>query len=109
MGPRGAGLRSGAERSLLIDTGATEDGGASIARLNTWIREKPVSHVLGTHIEMTAEANVDYPMGTTYQPDERPLPLAPSDILKLHETLMSLEVPERTDLGSFIIWPVDRR
>lgn len=80
---------------------------ASIARLNTWIQEKPVSHVLGTHIEMTADANVDYPIGTTYQPDEHPLPLAPSDILNLHETLMSLEAPERTYLGSFIIWPVD--
>ncbi|MDP2284791.1 MAG: MBL fold metallo-hydrolase, partial [Pseudohongiella sp.] len=80
---------------------------ASIARLNTWIQEKPVSHVLGTHIEMTAEANVDYPIGTTYQPDEHPLPLAPSAVLKLHETLMSLEVPERTYLGSFIIWPVE--
>lgn len=79
----------------------------SIARLNAWIQDKPVSHVLGTHIEMTAEANVDYPIGTTYQPDEHPLPLAPSDILKLHETLLSLEAPERTYLGSFIIWPVD--
>ncbi len=79
---------------------------ASIARLNAWIQEKPVSYVLGTHIEMTADANVDYPIRTTYQPDEHPLPLAPSDILKLHETLMSLEEPERTYLGSFIIWPV---
>lgn len=80
---------------------------ASIARLNAWIQEKPVSHVLGTHIEMSAETNVDYPIGTTYQPDERKLALAPSDIFKLHETLMSLEAPERTYLGSFIIWPVD--
>ncbi len=79
---------------------------ASIARLNAWIQEKPVSHVLGTHIEMTAEANVDYPVGTTYQPDERKLPLAPIDIFKLHESLMQLEAPEKTYLGSFIIWPV---
>lgn len=80
---------------------------ASVARLNAWIQEKPVSHVLGTHIEMTADANVDYPIRTTYQPDEHPLPLAPSDIVTLHETLMWLEAPERTYLGSFIIWPVD--
>ena len=80
---------------------------ASIARLNAWIREKPVTYVLGTHIEMTADANVDYPIRTTYQPEEHPLPLAPSDILKLHETLMSLEAPERTYLGSFVIWPVN--
>ena len=80
---------------------------ASIARLNAWIQEKSVSYVLGTHIEMTADANVDYPIRTTYQPDERSLPLAPSDILKLHETLMSLEEPERTYLGSFVIWPVN--
>jgi len=80
---------------------------ASIARLNSWIQEKPVSYVLGTHIEMTADANVDYPIRTTYQPDEHPLPLAPLDVLKLHETLMSLELPERTYLDSFIIWPVN--
>lgn len=80
---------------------------ASIARLNAWVQEKSVSYVLGTHIEMTADANVDYPIRTTYQPDERSLPLAPSDILKLHETLMSLEAPERTYLGSFVIWPVN--
>ncbi|WP_433832969.1 MBL fold metallo-hydrolase [Actinoplanes sp. CA-015351] len=34
---------------------------------------RPVTHVLGCHIEMTSEPGVDYPMGTTFQPDETPL------------------------------------
>lgn len=80
---------------------------SSIARLNAWIQDKPVTHVMGTHIEMTAEVNVDYPVGTTYQPNEHRLPLSVSDITLLHETLTLLEAPERTYLRNFIIWPVD--
>lgn len=79
----------------------------SIARLNQWIQDKPVTHVMGTHIEMSAEVNVDYPVTTTYQPNEQKLPLSVSDITTLHESLALLETPERTYLRSFIIYPVD--
>lgn len=79
---------------------------ASIARLDAWIKSKPVTLVLGTHIEMTAEPDVDYPVGTEYQPNERMLPLSVSDIATLHEALDGLDAPQRTYLGSFIIWPV---
>ena len=34
-----------------------------------------MSHVLGAHIEMTATPKVNYPYGTTYQPNEHALPL----------------------------------
>ena len=80
---------------------------ASIARLNTWLQDKTVSHVMGTHIEMTAEPDIDYPVGTTYQPDEHQLPLSVADVNVLNETLELLEAPEQTYLGSFIIWPID--
>lgn len=80
---------------------------SSIARLNEWVQDKQVTHVMGTHIEMTAEVNIDYPVGTTYQPNERRLPLSVSDINLLYETLTMLETPERTYLRDFIIWPVN--
>lgn len=79
---------------------------ASIARLNAWIQDKPVSNVMGTHIEMSDEVNVDYPVRTTYQPHEHQLPLSVSHIETLHETLDDLETPERTYLRSFILWPL---
>ncbi|HSG91805.1 MAG TPA: MBL fold metallo-hydrolase [Pseudomonadales bacterium] len=78
---------------------------ASVARLAEWAGAKPVSHVMGTHIEMTSAPDVDYPIGTTYQPDEHVLPLAPADIATLAEAAAAMDVPERTWLGSFVIWP----
>lgn len=79
---------------------------ASIARLHEWIMDKDVAYVLGTHIEMTAEPDVDYPIETTYQPDEHPLTLTTEDIAKLHDALVARDMPERTYLGGFIIWPL---
>jgi hydroxyacylglutathione hydrolase len=34
---------------------------------------RTVTHVLGCHIEMTSRPGRDYPLGATYQPDERAL------------------------------------
>lgn len=78
---------------------------ASTARLAEWVADKPVRHVMGTHIEMTSKVNVDYPIGTTWQPDEHVLPLGKSDIAKLAEAAASMDVPVRTYLRDFIIWP----
>lgn len=80
---------------------------ASIARLMRWVETKEVAYVMGTHIEMSSTPNVDYPIGTTYQPDEIPLPLAVSDIAKLQARTALMETPTRTYLGNFIIWPKD--
>ena len=78
----------------------------SIKRLADWVSEKSVSHVMGTHIEMSAIPNSDYAIGTTYQPDEDQLPLSVDDIYLLRDSLETLESPERTPLGRFIIWPI---
>ncbi|MCU1407115.1 MAG: fold metallo-hydrolase [Glaciihabitans sp.] len=43
---------------------------ASINRLSTFAKERPVSAVMGCHIEMTQTPGVDYPQGTNWQPDE---------------------------------------
>ena len=50
---------------------------ASIDRLVDFADARPVTHVLGCHIEMTGQPGVDYPLGTTYQPDEPPLQMTP--------------------------------
>ena len=78
----------------------------SISRLADWVGGKPVSVVLGTHIEMSATLNQDYPIGTTYQPDEHPLPLTVSDIDVLRAAMEETASPERVPLGSYIVWPI---
>ena len=79
---------------------------SSIRRLANWTEQKPVSMVLGTHIEMSSSPNIDYPIRTTYQPDEHQLPLSVDDILTLRDALEESDSPERIPLGSFIVWPI---
>jgi hydroxyacylglutathione hydrolase len=43
---------------------------ASMDRLVAFAATRPVTHVLGCHIEMTNEPGRDYPLGATYQPRE---------------------------------------
>ncbi|RKR12769.1 MBL fold metallo-hydrolase [Arthrobacter oryzae] len=45
----------------------------TIDRLIGFCSTRPVTYVLGCHIEMSREPGVDYPIFTTYQPDEPPL------------------------------------
>lgn len=46
---------------------------ASIQRLGTIAGSYPISHLVNNHIEMTREPKVDYPVGTTWQPNEPPM------------------------------------
>ncbi|MEM8489825.1 MAG: MBL fold metallo-hydrolase [Pseudomonadota bacterium] len=46
---------------------------ASIRRLRQLADEYPVTHLINNHIEMTTTPKVDYPIGTTWQPDEPPM------------------------------------
>jgi len=48
---------------------------ASLDRLADFAEARDVRHVMGCHIEMTSTPGRDYPLGTTYQPDEPPLPM----------------------------------
>jgi len=58
---------------------------ASARRLAGFARTHPIAHVLGTHIEQARTAYVDYPRGTTYQPEEHSLELSRAHILELDE------------------------
>ncbi|MDQ2739421.1 MAG: MBL fold metallo-hydrolase, partial [Actinomycetota bacterium] len=58
---------------------------ASIDRLAQFASRNPVGAILGCHIEMTTTPGLDYPIGVTYQPDERPLPLTVNQLLRVRE------------------------
>jgi hydroxyacylglutathione hydrolase len=49
---------------------------ASVERMIEIARTRPVTHVMGCHVEMTQLPGRDFPLGATYQPGERPLELS---------------------------------
>jgi hypothetical protein len=63
---------------------------ASAQRLADFVGVHPVSHVMGTHIEQTTTPYLDYPRGTTYQPNEHSLDLTRAHVLELNEAFRSM-------------------
>ena len=80
---------------------------ASIDRLVDVTATRDVTHVLGCHIENSATPFVDYPEGTTHQPDEHVLELGRAHLLELQAALREMKGPiVRRALRDFTIWPV---
>ncbi|MCK2243447.1 MULTISPECIES: MBL fold metallo-hydrolase [unclassified Crossiella] len=73
--------------------------GATIDRLVDFAGRRPVSHVLGCHIEMTRESGVDYPIRTTYQPDEPPLELTVAQLREIQSAIR--EIGDRPGVHAF--------
>jgi hydroxyacylglutathione hydrolase len=69
---------------LIIDD-ATADR-ASARRLLDFLRDRPVSYVLGGHVELDNHGQAE-PMGSNFHPDERPLPLSRQDLEQLPAVL----------------------
>ncbi len=59
---------------------------ASAARLVEFIGNRPVSHVLGAHIELDATGEL-FPGGSQHHPNERALALSKDDVLALPAAL----------------------
>jgi len=79
---------------------------ASQQRLVDFTRDKRVAHVLGTHIEQTNTPFVDYPRGTTFQPEEHVLELTRGDLLELNDAIVRLNGKlERVVLRNVILSP----
>jgi glyoxylase-like metal-dependent hydrolase (beta-lactamase superfamily II) len=79
---------------------------ASHRRLVEFTKDKPVAHVLGTHIEQMRTPFQDYPRGTSYQPDEHTLELNRGVLLELDDVLSRLNgKPERVVLRDVILSP----
>jgi glyoxylase-like metal-dependent hydrolase (beta-lactamase superfamily II) len=57
----------------------------SMDRLVEFARQRPVRHVMGCHIEMTTTPGRDYPIGTTYQPDEPPLQMSMQQLFAVRD------------------------
>ncbi len=58
---------------------------ASLDRLAAFAGARPVTHVLGCHIEMTRRPGRDYPIGTRYQPDEPPLQMTVAQLVAVRD------------------------
>ena len=80
---------------------------ASVRRLVSFTRTRPVAHILGAHIENTRTPFLDYPEGTAHQPDEHALELGRAHLLELADTLDAMgEGIERAIFRDFTVWPV---
>jgi glyoxylase-like metal-dependent hydrolase (beta-lactamase superfamily II) len=83
---------------------------ASHRRLVEFTADKPVAHVLGTHIEQTRTPFLDYPRGTQYQPDEHVLELNRGVLLEIDAALARLNgKPARVVLRDVILSPQPAR
>jgi hydroxyacylglutathione hydrolase len=77
---------------------------ATLDRLIAFAETHPVSHVLGCHIEMSTTPGVDYPVRTTYQPDEPPLEMAVDQLREIRRALDEVDArPGRHVYPQFVI------
>jgi hydroxyacylglutathione hydrolase len=84
---------------LLVDN--LDDYEASARRVADFLKDRPVSHVLGGHIEKSSTGEL-FPWQSTYHPDERALQLAKEDVLALPTALRSFN-GFYTKTGDFLI------
>ena len=79
---------------------------ASTQRLVDFLRDKPVAHILGCHIEESSTPFLDYRIGTKYQPQEHVLELSHAHLVELNEALKSMHGHVvRYAERDFTIWP----
>lgn len=78
----------------------------TINRLVTFTEHHPVTHVLGCHIEMSRSPGMDYPVRTTFQPEEPPLEMSVAHLREIRDALATFgAVPTRYAANDFILWP----
>ncbi len=83
---------------------------ASMDRLVEFVRTRPVTHVMGCHVEMTRSPGRDYPIGATYQPRERPLQLSPDRITAVRDATASIAGQRGVHVfDDFIVYNEPRR
>ena len=78
----------------------------SISRLFNFARQHEISYIVGTHIEMSQTPGVDYPVGSTYHPEEQKLPLTVAELSLLNDALQKTsDTAERIVFETFVIVP----
>ena len=77
----------------------------TLDRLVAWTETFPVTHVMGCHVEMTTTPGRDYPLGTTYQPDEASLPMTVEQLKAVREAAYTVaDQPGAHQFDDFAIW-----
>jgi hydroxyacylglutathione hydrolase len=84
---------------LLVDDFAAYE--ASARRVADFLKDRPVSYVLGGHVEKSSGGEL-FPSQSTYHPDERVLQLTKADVLALPAALRSFN-GFYTHTGDFVI------
>ncbi len=65
----------------------------------------PVSHVMGCHIEMSTASGRDYPLGSTYQPNEPPLEMTVEQLRAVRDAAVSVaDSPGAHVFDDFVIF-----
>ena len=83
---------------------------ASMDRLVAFARSRRVTHVMGCHVEMTSTPRRDYPLGTTWQPDEAPLPMTVEQLIDVRDAAaVAAGRPGRHVFDDFIIFHLPSR
>jgi hydroxyacylglutathione hydrolase len=78
---------------------------ASLERLAEFAAARPVTHVMGCHIEMSRTPGRDYPIGTKYQPDEPPLQMTVAQLIAVRDAASSVAArPGAHTFADFIIF-----
>ena len=77
---------------------------ASIKRLRALADDYPVTHLVNNHIEMTTTAGVDYPIGTTWQPEEPPMEMTLSMLDEAVEATEEITEPGIYRYEHFLIY-----
>lgn len=78
---------------------------ASARRVADFVRHRPVSYVLGGHIEKNRAGEL-LDWESTYHPDERPLPLSKADVLALPAALQAFNGFYSDNAGFVIMNPI---
>lgn len=78
--------------------------GRTVDRLIAFAGTRRVTHVLGCHIEMASQPGVDYPIRTTYQPDEPPLKMTVGHLRDIRAAIDEIgDRPGRHSFAGFVI------
>ncbi|GAA0923962.1 MBL fold metallo-hydrolase [Virgisporangium aurantiacum] len=76
----------------------------TIDTLVRFAESRPVTHILGCHIEMTNEPGTDYPIRTTFQPHEPPLQMTTQQLRDIRAAIDEVgDQPGRHVFADFII------
>lgn len=78
----------------------------SIERLYNFATNHSISCIVGTHNEMSTTPGVDYPVGSTFQPEEVKLPLTVDELGLLNNALKNTtDTSERITFDKWIVVP----